>query len=110
MSSRLVINLVGTTPRPGEDEKFNRWYNDHIYALMKFQGLAGATRWCRIGDDSSYPKYLCIYEFPSAEDFAAYDKSQEFLRAEEERKAFWGGDGFELKWRRQYERIGTWRR
>lgn len=110
MNTKKVINLVGTTPRPGDDDKFNRWYNDHIYSLMKFQRLEGATRWRRIGEDASYPKYLCIYEFPTPEDFAAYDKSPEFIKAEEERKKFWGGDGFDLNWRRQYERLGTWKR
>lgn len=107
MKVKRVINVVGTECRPGTDDRFNAWYEEHIEQLMRFEGMKGATRFRRVGDSTNGPRYLCIYEFETPEDFKEYDESEIFAEAERKREAFWGDEAFDVVWRVQYEKISS---
>ncbi|TJV46103.1 MAG: hypothetical protein E5Y02_00575 [Mesorhizobium sp.] len=101
-----ILHLVGADNGSSDHDRFNRWYSDHIFQLMKFPGLRGATRYRRVFPHANMPEYLCLYEFDSLQAFQAYDGGQAFLDAEKDKAA----GGVLPRLRLQYERIGRWSR
>jgi hypothetical protein len=110
MTRNKILHLVGADCGSNDRAQFDRWYNDHIFQLMKFPGLQAATRYKRIFPHATIPEYLCLYEFDTLEDFNAYDGSEAFRDAESDRVAGWGKDGVIPRLRVQFERIGRWSR
>jgi len=109
MADKGLINVRGMNCRPELDEKFNKWYNGvHIPMLIKNKAMKRASRYKRIGDDESYPKYLAVYEFESKEGFNAYNSGPELVEALEDLEATWKEEDTESVWRVQYEVIQTW--
>ncbi len=106
-----ILNIRGMDCPPELEEKFNKWYSEtHIPMLMKNPQMKAATRFKRIGDDKTYPKYVAIYEFDSQGDFDKYNASPEIKAAIEESKQSWPKGGYESKWRVQYEEIKAWKK
>ncbi len=111
METKSVIHIVATQCQPEIEEKFNKWYDEtHIPMLFKYSGLKSATRYKLLSESEDYPKYLAVYEFESREAFKAYQTSPELAEALEEMKETWKQNGYETKWRVQYELIKTWQR
>ena len=70
MENNGMINLRWFDCPPEVEEKFNKWYNEtHIPMLLKSGQIENVTRYRRIGDDKTFPKYLTIYEFEDLEAF-----------------------------------------
>jgi uncharacterized protein (TIGR02118 family) len=108
MANKPMINIVATRCQPKDVEKFNKWYNEvHIPMLLKFKGLKGAARYKVIGDPSDAPRYMALYKFGSAKDFADFQKSPELAAAVKEMGESWGNN-VELTSRVQYELIKEW--
>lgn len=105
-----ILHVVGTDCANGDHEQFDRWYGDHILQLMKYPGMQTATRFRRTAPHPIMPEYLCLYEFPSLEEFHNYNHSEAFQAAEADRLAGWGKDGVINRLRLQYSRIGRWSR
>ena len=111
METKPVINVVGIQCQPEVEEKFNTWYNQtHIPMLLKFKGLRGVTRYKILKPSEEYPEYLAIYEFDSRQAFEEYQTSPELAAALDEMQEIWRGEGWERKWRVQYEVMKTWRK
>ena len=73
MEKKSYFHLVGTGPKPGKEEEYNAWYNEHVTLLFEFESLKKATR---VRLDEPYgpngeksPRYVTIYEFEKREDF-----------------------------------------
>jgi antibiotic biosynthesis monooxygenase (ABM) superfamily enzyme len=108
MSKDRIINIVATECIPGDEVKFNKWYNEvHIPMLMKFKGIKKVTRYKVMGESTEKGKYLAIYEYDSAKDMAALNTSPEFKAAIEEMNDTWKGRMFDLKWAMGCEPIKT---
>ena len=105
-----VINVVGTRPALGDEERFHDWYAEHIRTVMQHPGVIGATRYRNLGRDADRLPFLCIYKFRSAEDFRDYNAGPILKRAEEERHHFWNGPGFDVQLREQFEPIASFTR
>lgn len=104
-----IINIRGTDCPPELEEKFNRWYDEtHIPMLLESGEIKAVTRYKRIDDDNSYPKYAAIYEFENWQAFERYQKSKSLLEAREEIKQSWPDKRYESKWSVQYEVIKSW--
>lgn len=111
MENRPVIHIVGTSCRPEQEAKFNRWYDQvHIPMLFRFPGMTAVRRLKRDAGDGEYPEYLAIYEFADREAFEAFQASPERQAAMEETARTWGEDKFEVIWRVQYEVLGAWQK
>ena len=111
MKAGPIIHIVATDCQPEAEEKFNRWYDEvHIPMLFKFKGMKKVTRYKIISEVKEYPKYLTIYEFESQKAYEAYRTSPEFAAAMEEMKGTWQEEGYQIKWRVQYEPMKTWKR
>lgn len=104
MSKKHVIQIVGIHCRPEAEDKFNKWYEDvHIPLLLKFQRLRKVTRYRTPEPVGDYPEYLSVMEFDNKDACDAYNSSPELAAAREESKQTWGGKGYEVRWRVQYE-------
>ncbi len=40
-----VIDLVQTNPKPGREEEFMKWYESHVYDLLKVPGIISVQRY-----------------------------------------------------------------
>lgn len=62
-----VKMLVYTNSLDGEDEEFNRWYDEvHLPEIVKYSAAVAAQRFCLSEvqwDEPGSHKYLAIYEF-----------------------------------------------
>lgn len=55
--------VVVTTPTAGQDEEFNRWYDDeHLDDVLKVPGFVAAQRFRLVGDNQLPGPYLALYE------------------------------------------------
>jgi quinol monooxygenase YgiN len=102
---RRLVNLVGTRAVRGEHEALLRWYADHVYQLMAFDGLLGAALHRRCAAHETAPEYLCLYDFADRAAFDAYECSEVHAAAARDRAAGWGRDGIEITVRTQFERL-----
>ncbi|OGO36592.1 MAG: hypothetical protein A2147_09070 [Chloroflexi bacterium RBG_16_57_8] len=106
-----MINIVATECKPADERKFNDWYdNVHIPLLMKHPAIRSVARYKVRGGSEGQAKYLAIYEFASPESFEAFGESPEFAAARDEMRQTWGEGGFEIKWRAQFDVLGSWKR
>ena len=111
METKSVIHVVATQCQPEIEGKFNRWYDEtHIPMLLKCSGLKRAVRYKLLNESEDYPKYLAIYEFENRGAFKAYETSPELVAALEEMRETWKQNGYQTKWRVQYELIKTWQK
>jgi antibiotic biosynthesis monooxygenase (ABM) superfamily enzyme len=79
MEKSSYFHLVGTGPKPGKEEEYNAWYDEHVTLLFEFESLKKATR---VRLDEPYgpngdmsPRYVTIYEFEKREDFQDFCNS-----------------------------------
>ena len=106
-----VIHVVTTDCRPEFEDKFNKWYDEvHIPMLFKLKGLREVTRYKLWVEVEEHPKYLTIYKFESEEAYAAYLASPEKAAAGKEMIETWRGGGWEVKGRRQYVPMRSWKK
>lgn len=109
MDKKAVINVIGIQCKPELDAKFNQWYNEiHIPMLLKFKGIKEITRYRLLNENDDYPKYLTTCKFESQNAYENYEKSPELKAAKEEKTETWNKEGYENKWRIQYEEMKTW--
>lgn len=106
-----VIVLGGTDCAPGQDEQYNRWFNEvHIPMLMKFKGLKAVWRGKLINEANGQPRYVVVYQFDTQEDFEAYQESAErkaaLVEMEETSKIL----PSQAKWRLPFEIMKTWQK
>jgi hypothetical protein len=79
MEEKRYFELVGSGPKPGKEDEYNAWYDEHVKLLFQFEGLKKVTRtrifepWGLNGTNS--PQYVTIYEFERKEDFADFCNS-----------------------------------
>jgi hypothetical protein len=69
--------LVFTTPRPGQDEAYNSWYNgQHLDDVLRSKGFVAAQRFSvapQFGAPDILP-YLAIYEIETDDAQSALDE------------------------------------
>ena len=91
MSGKPLLNIVTTQCQSHEEEKFNEWYNEvHVPMVLKFGRIEHAARYKVISEKPALSRYIAIYEFPSRQDFEAFEKSPELAAALEEMVETWG--------------------
>jgi hypothetical protein len=106
---QAMINLVATRQKAGKPAELLRWYNDHVNLLMGFENLKGATLYRRTSaDTAAAPDYVCLYDFPDASTFAAFEASDAKERARQVTASGWGRQGIEIIQRTQYTNGGKW--
>jgi uncharacterized protein (TIGR02118 family) len=112
MAKARILNIVATESPPGQEVKFNKWYNEvHVPLLFKYKGLKRVTRYQLIGKGGGQgATYLAIYEYDSEDEMNAFSQSPEFKAAIDEMNETWKGQMFEVKWAANYEPIKTWER
>lgn len=115
MESGKVIMVVGTDGAKGNEEEWNRWYNErHVPDILKYPGVESAARFIRVieNDEGKYPKYLAIYEFKDLDAARGYETSPERDAAMAERNARYGKgpDGTGMRWRVRYQAFKTWQK
>ena len=104
-----MINLVATRQKAGQPAELLRWYNDHVNLLMGFEDLIGATLYrCTSANQAEVPQYVCLYDFPSASAFAAFEASDAKESARQATETGWGKQGIEIIQRTQYVTGGKW--
>ena len=108
MAKQRYLNIVATACVPGDEAKFNKWYNEvHIPMLMKFKGIKKVTRYKVLGESQEKGQYLAVYEYDSQETMNALNASPEFKAAIDEMNETWKGQMFDLKWAMGCEPIKT---
>lgn len=69
--------LVFTTPRPGQDDAYNSWYDDqHLDDVLRSKGFVAAQRF-RVAPQFGAPEilpYLAIYEIEADDPQVALDE------------------------------------
>ena len=109
MKANSMVLLVGLECKPEEEEKFNRWYDEHIPLMLKYPGIRAATRYRITKANEKYPNYLAIYEFENQQALEEYDTSPEHFQARKHVTNSWGEKlPYERKWRVAYKVIGAW--
>jgi len=111
MEAKQIVNVVAPECRPELESEFVRWLTEvDIPMLFKFKGLKQANLYKRLYEAPGYPKYLGIYIFDSQSAFEAYESSPELAAARKDAAEHWKKGDFELKWRVQYEPMGSWQK
>jgi uncharacterized protein (TIGR02118 family) len=112
MSKARILNIVATESPPGQEAKFNKWYNEiHVPLLFKYKGLKKVTRYQIMGKGGGQgATYLAIYEYDSEDEMNAFSRSPEFKAAIDEMNQTWKDVKFGLKWSASYSPIQTWER
>ena len=63
--ARYVFQFTSAA-RPGEDEAFNRWYDDvHMPDVLALPGFLSCQRFRVIDASASRPRYIACYEVES---------------------------------------------
>jgi hypothetical protein len=63
--ARYVIQFTSAA-RPGEDEAFNRWYDDvHVADVLTIPGFLSCQRYRVVDPAASRPRYVAAYEVES---------------------------------------------
>lgn len=65
MSAAILFSQM--TPPPGEEVRFEQWYDDeHIARRMRLEGFSGALRYWQVREpETPEPHHLAIYELDS---------------------------------------------
>ena len=92
MSKEKYLWISASKPKPGKEEEYNRWYDQHVTTFFKFPGLKRVRRnKCvnpfEFGDKCV--QYVTIYEFDSKEDLEAFGKSEAAQIAKKEYADGW---------------------
>jgi hypothetical protein len=73
--------VVFTQPKPGQDDAYNDWYdNHHLNDVLKVEGFVAAQRFKLVELDSNTQptsRYLAIYEIEAADPQAVLDRMTE---------------------------------
>jgi hypothetical protein len=111
MPEEYVLTIVGTECVPGNEARFNKWYNEvHVPMLFKYKGIKKVTRYELSGEAPGQCRFLALYEFENKKAFEGFRNSKEFAEAMKEMQGTWKGGGFDLKWTAVYEPKKTWTR
>ena len=56
-----TLYMVRANPKVGQEEKFNRWYNDiHLDQVLRVSGFISAQRYVSVRTDSTKAR-LCVF-------------------------------------------------
>jgi hypothetical protein len=82
------ILAVQTSPKPGEDEQFNVWYDTaHVPEILASEGFFLGRRFRAIpaprdvGPDGNWLKYIAVYDIESHDLAASYASLTERFRS-----------------------------
>ena len=77
-----VATLVGVEITAGMEDAVNDWYNNtHIPLIMKYPGIKKSIRYKKLEggvNTDSLPTYIAVYYYPTAEDKASQNTSEEW--------------------------------
>ncbi len=95
---------------PEEEDSFNRWYNSvHMPLTLRYDGLLGAVRFRKLSAAGDQADYLTVFRFRDQAALDAFFTSPEVIAARDAMKRRWNAsDPVEIRWRAQYENIGSW--
>ena len=108
MEKKRYFHLVGTGPKPGKEEEYNAWYNEHVTMLFEIEELRKVTRtrmykpFGQNGEES--PRYVTIYEFEHEDDFDKFCSSS-IMDAAKEHYETQGDAVSEIYWAGAYESV-----
>jgi len=110
--NKPTIYLGGIQCRLGQDDKFNKWYNEtHIPLLFKSEHVMSVTRYKLVPlIEGQNPMYLTTYDFKDKGGVEAWFASPLMAAAVADTKKTWAGEEFEAPWQAVYEPIMTWRK
>jgi hypothetical protein len=74
------ILTVATSPLPGREDEFNRWYDEvHLAEVLAVPGFGSAARFVADGEPAgTAPRYLAIYDIDSDDIDATMHAFQQF--------------------------------
>ncbi len=82
------ILAVQTSPKPGEDEQFNDWYNTaHVPEILASEGFLLGRRFRAVrapgdtGSNTNWLKYVAVYDIESNDLAASYASLTERFRS-----------------------------
>ena len=109
MRDDKYIWVTASRAKPGKEEEYNRWYDQHVTTFFEFPGL---KRVCRnrcffnfeFGDKCA--QYMVIYEFDDKESLEAFGKSEAAAKAKQEYEDGWEEVG-ETLWTGWWEPMKT---
>jgi hypothetical protein len=106
-----VINIRATDCAPQAEEKYVEWYEDvHVPMLLEIPEVKRVTRYMRVGDDASHPKYLSVYEFEDRAAADRYTNSKEVAESQADVRQTWPDGEWKHVWKVQYEVTKVWER
>lgn len=103
MENTRVYELVSSSPRPGKETEYQKWYDEHVEWAFQFKGI---TRVLRLGcfqlpkgNYGTCPQYLTLYEFENKAAMDAFYQSpmmknpdkQAVKEAEKNFEMYWAG-------------------
>jgi len=101
--------VTASRAKPGKEEEYNGWYDQHVTTFFKFPGLKRVcrNRCCQsfeFGDICA--QYLTIYEFDNKEALEAFSQSEAMELAKKEYEDGWEEIG-ETLWTGWWEPMKT---
>jgi antibiotic biosynthesis monooxygenase (ABM) superfamily enzyme len=109
MRKNKYLWLTASKSKPGKDEEYNRWYDQHVTTFFKFPGLKRVSRnrcinTFEFGDKCA--QYVVVYEFDNKEALEAFGKSEAAKIAKKEYEDGWAEIG-ETLWTGWWELLKT---
>jgi heme-degrading monooxygenase HmoA len=109
MAKQKYLWVTASRPRPGKEEEYNRWYDQHVTTFFEFPGLKRVARnrnfnAFEFGDKCA--PYMVIYEFEDRASLEAFAKSEAAREAKREYEEGWADIG-ETLWTGWWEPLKT---
>ena len=109
MAKQKYLWVTASRARPGKEEEYNRWYDQHVATFFKFPGLKRVARnRCinpfEFGDKCA--QYMVVYEFDDLASLEAFGKSHAAQEAKKEYEEGWAEIG-ETLWTGWWEPLKT---
>jgi uncharacterized protein (DUF1330 family) len=110
MSKNGALMVVSTRVNPGNEDAYDKWYDEHVTLLFTFKSMKRVSRnHCTrplgpTGDSS--PEYITIYELEDKADIEAFFQSYQMQEAKKQFDEGWTGLG-DVLWSGWYEPVNT---
>jgi antibiotic biosynthesis monooxygenase (ABM) superfamily enzyme len=109
LTSKRFMEIVGSGPKPGQEEAYLKYYVDHFTKMFKYRGIREISyvrMFMPMAQDGKKHDYVTVYDFESEAAMNAFYQSPVFTDAKQGWEEI-GQPAMDLQWAACYESVIT---